>query len=103
MMLVQTKHLSLHRASQRSVKVHAIPNPILKIKAAKENLKKAIHTAMQTCRNEKDTDSDTECVLAWDTVEELSKAVADRTSVVDPLEYYCNQNPSAFECKLYDL
>jgi CP12 domain len=46
-----------------------------------------------------------ECAAAWDAVEELQAAAShqkveeeEKTS----LEYYCDDNPDAAECRLYD-
>jgi hypothetical protein len=44
---------------------------------------------------------------AWDTVEELSAAAshakaAAKESYQDPLEKYCDSNPDADECRVYD-
>uniref|UniRef100_A0ACD5X045 Uncharacterized protein n=1 Tax=Avena sativa TaxID=4498 RepID=A0ACD5X045_AVESA len=46
-----------------------------------------------------------ECVAAWDEVEELSAAASharDRNKDSDPLEEYCEENPSTDECRTYE-
>lgn len=43
---------------------------------------------------------------AWDTVEELSAAASHAKEAAktksDPLEQYCEGNPDADECRVYD-
>lgn len=42
---------------------------------------------------------------AWDTVEELSAAAShakDNKVVEDPLEKFCEEDPSADECRVYE-
>ncbi len=42
---------------------------------------------------------------AWDTVEELSAAAShakDQAKKLDPLEQYCEGNPDADECRVYE-
>ncbi|CAA9587152.1 Protein CP12, regulation of Calvin cycle via association/dissociation of PRK/CP12/GAPDH complex [uncultured Synechococcales cyanobacterium] len=49
----------------------------------------------------------TECAVAWDVVEELqAEAAHQKTSTrakpKNSLEKYCDENPSADECRIYD-
>jgi len=49
--------------------------------------------------------SSAECAVAWDTVEELqAEAAHQKTSEVKKtsLETYCEDNPDAAECRLYE-
>lgn len=49
-------------------------------------------------------DSSAECAAAWDAVEEL-QAEASHKRQVKPkssLEKYCDDNPEAAECRVYD-
>lgn len=46
-----------------------------------------------------------ECAAAWDAVEELqAEAAHQRESEVPktPLQQYCDDNPDALECRVYD-
>jgi CP12 domain len=48
--------------------------------------------------------SSAECAAAWDAVEEL-QAAASHQKVEEPknsLELYCDDNPDAAECRIYD-
>jgi len=45
-----------------------------------------------------------ECAAAWDAVEELQAEAAHQrqTKPKNSLEQYCDDNPDAAECRLYD-
>ncbi len=45
-----------------------------------------------------------ECAAAWDAVEELQAEAADQRKVKpkSSLEKYCDDNPDAAECRLYE-
>lgn len=45
-----------------------------------------------------------ECAAAWDAVEELQAEAADRRKIKpkNSLEQYCDDNPDAAECRLYE-
>jgi hypothetical protein len=45
-----------------------------------------------------------ECAAAWDTVEELSAAASHAKDAAkeDPLEKFCEEDPSADECRVYE-
>ena len=46
-----------------------------------------------------------ECAAAWDVVEELQAEAAHQRQKVKPknsLEQYCDANPDADECRMYD-
>lgn len=46
-----------------------------------------------------------ECAAAWDEVEELQAAAADKrqkTETVSAFEVYCENNPDARECRIYE-
>lgn len=46
-----------------------------------------------------------ECAAAWDEVEELQAAAADKRQVQEPVnafEVYCADNPDALECRIYE-
>lgn len=46
-----------------------------------------------------------ECAAAWDAVEELQAEASHQRQSVKPktsLEQYCDDNPDALECRVYD-
>ncbi len=46
-----------------------------------------------------------ECAAAWDAVEELQAEASHQRQSVKPknsLEKYCDDNPDALECRVYD-
>jgi hypothetical protein len=45
-----------------------------------------------------------ECAAAWDAVEELQAEAAHKRGVKpkNSLEQYCDDNPDALECRVYD-
>jgi hypothetical protein len=50
-------------------------------------------------------EADPECAVAWDTVEELQAEAAHQREQEKPkssLEQYCDANPDAAECRVYD-
>jgi len=68
----------------------------------KEQILVEVKQARETCETS-GTDSQ-ECVVAWETVEglqsELSEQQQDKPK--NSLEIYCDANPEADECRLYD-
>lgn len=45
------------------------------------------------------------CAAAWDAVEELQAEAAHQKQKVEPknsLQQYCDDNPDALECRVYD-
>ncbi|GAP98315.1 Calvin cycle protein CP12 [Leptolyngbya sp. NIES-2104] len=45
-----------------------------------------------------------ECATAWDAVEEVQAEIAHRRSdVKSTLNVYCDENPDAAECRIYDV
>lgn len=45
-----------------------------------------------------------ECAAAWDAVEEVQAATADRRlQPKTSLERYCDERPDAAECRIYDV
>ena len=68
-----------------------------------EQIQKERESAREVCSTEGDTSG--ECAAAWDSVEELS-AEASHQKQSDPqktsLEKYCDDNPDALECRVYE-
>jgi hypothetical protein len=47
-----------------------------------------------------------ECAVAWDVVEEIQAAIADRRTIKqakNSLQQYCDERPDALECRIYDV
>ncbi|MEM7725798.1 MAG: Calvin cycle protein CP12 [Cyanobacteria bacterium P01_A01_bin.45] len=75
--------------------------------SASEALANAISTAVEearaACSNSGDTS--TECAVAWDIVEEMQAESSHRKANIrkNSLESYCESNPDALECLVYDV
>lgn len=70
------------------------------------DIQEQIQTEVEQARAVCDTKGSTspECAAAWDAVEEL-QAEASHQKQVKPktsLEVYCDDNPDAAECRVYD-
>lgn len=82
------------------------PHPSLKdVADINKEVEKAIQTAEDTCKG----GDAAHCAAAWDNVEELSAAAAhkkvayqDDKVASDPLEAFCDDNPDADECRVYE-
>lgn len=82
------------------------------IKKAASNIATSIEELIENEREQAHTVCDikggnsAECAAAWDAVEELqAEAYHQRTSRTKPkttLERYCDDNPDADECRIYD-
>lgn len=70
-----------------------------------EAIQEAIAQAHAACENQGNASSD--CAVAWDIVEELqaekSHQKQGKTSNKNSLEQFCDENPEAVECLVYDL
>ncbi len=67
-----------------------------------ETVEKEVASARAVCDAEGSTSK--ECAAAWDAVEEV-QAEASHQKQVKPktsLEVYCDDNPEAAECRVYD-
>jgi len=75
---------------------------ILKAPVAETELQELIEQAHTVCQTSGDLSS--ECAVAWDTVEEVQAAAADRRAQEPKsnFERYCEERPDALECKIYD-
>lgn len=71
------------------------------------NIQEKIQKELQDARNACDTSgsSSAECAAAWDAVEEL-QAEASHQRETKPeknsFEQYCDENPDADECRIYE-
>ncbi|NET50696.1 MAG: hypothetical protein F6K09_18810 [Merismopedia sp. SIO2A8] len=69
----------------------------------KEKIEQERENAHQVCSTEGATSA--ECAVAWDTVEELQAEAAHQeanTVKKTDFEKYCDENPDADECRLYE-
>lgn len=68
-----------------------------------EQIEKELENARAVCSTDGSTSA--ECAAAWDAVEELqAEASHQRQShpQKNSLEKYCDDNPDAVECRIYD-
>ena len=67
-----------------------------------DQIEKEREQARQAC--EVSGDNSVECAAAWDAVEELQAEAAHKRQVKPKtsLERYCDDNPDAAECRVYD-
>ena len=69
------------------------------VRADPTSVEDAIKEAQEVCEG----DSAGECAAAWDVVEEVSAAAADKkVAKKDPLDEFCDGNPDADECRVYE-
>jgi len=68
----------------------------------KEKILEEVKHARETC--EASGDSSQECAVAWDVVEELQAEASHQKQEKgkNSLEIYCDDNPDAAECRLYE-
>lgn len=71
------------------------------------DIEKQIELERQNARETCDVSGATsgECAAAWDAVEELQAEAAHQRQSIKPknaLEQYCDDNPDALECRVYD-
>lgn len=98
--------LPINRRQSRVVVVRSTGHPSLNDLAdVDKRVAEAIKEAEAMC---KDGDA-AHCAAAWDNVEELSAAAAHKKVAFqndpvssDPLEQFCDDNPDADECRVYD-
>ncbi|NEP49044.1 MAG: hypothetical protein F6K65_09540 [Moorea sp. SIO3C2] len=68
-----------------------------------EKIDKEREQARAVCDTEGATSA--ECAVAWDNVEELQAEASDQRNNATPknsLEQYCDDNPDAAECRVYE-
>ncbi|MEE3718598.1 Calvin cycle protein CP12 [Tumidithrix elongata RA019] len=70
------------------------------------NIQEKIQEELQKAREACDVSgtNSKECAVAWDTVEELQAEAAHQKQAKgkNSLEIYCDDNPDAAECRIYD-
>lgn len=67
-----------------------------------EQIEQEIEQARAVCDTKGGTSG--ECAAAWDVVEELQAEASHKrqTKPKNSLEKYCDDNPNALECRVYD-
>jgi hypothetical protein len=67
-----------------------------------EKIQEELKQAREVC--ETSGVSSKECAVAWDAVEELQAESShqNQSKVKNSLEVYCDDNPDAAECRLYE-
>ena len=69
----------------------------------KEQIQKEVESARETC--DVSGSESQECAAAWDAVEELQAEASHRKAkgpAKSSFEQYCDNNPEADECRVYD-
>lgn len=67
-----------------------------------EQIQRERESARQVCSTDA---TSAECANAWDTVEELSAEAShqrEKAPKKTSLEQYCDENPDALECRVYE-
>lgn len=64
-------------------------------------IQEAVTYAREACDLQGSTSS--ECAVAWDIVEELQAERSHQRQAKTSLERYCDENPDASECRIYDV
>jgi len=78
---------------------------VVRAEPAVADKKSPVETAIDSARDTCESGSAGECAAAWDEVEELSASAADKKQAKgqsDPLDQYCDDNPEADECRVYE-
>lgn len=84
----------------RAVVARATPE----FKPSEEDFREAITYAVRGARELCETGDEIQCAIAWEVVEELSMAAADaRPDAFDPIDSFCEDDPAAAECRVYDV
>ena len=67
-----------------------------------ENLQEALDQARSACTIDANS---SECAAAWDAVEEIQAEISHKrqNAPKSSLESYCDVNPEADECRVYDV
>lgn len=94
--VVRSKKVAARAASTRAV--------VMTTPELKSQIQQKISEAQETCADPK---AKVECAVAWDEVEEISSAAANKderakaAAYADPLDKFCDDNPEADECRVY--
>ena len=75
-----------------------------KVSTLETAILEALTEARSTC--EVNGSSSSECAVAWDIVEELQAEKSHQKQadqIKNSLDNYCDRNPNALECRVYDV
>eukprot|EP00208_Stichococcus_sp_RCC1054_P001789 CAMPEP_0206135530 /NCGR_PEP_ID=MMETSP1473-20131121/805_1 /ASSEMBLY_ACC=CAM_ASM_001109 /TAXON_ID=1461547 /ORGANISM="Stichococcus sp, Strain RCC1054" /LENGTH=116 /DNA_ID=CAMNT_0053527445 /DNA_START=65 /DNA_END=415 /DNA_ORIENTATION=+ len=100
---VRVQRPSAARSASRIARVQ--PRQMHVARATPTTDKSAVETAIDNARETCEGGSAGECANAWDDVEEISADLAhkrDNKKKSDPLDEYCEDNPDADECRVYE-
>lgn len=94
----------IEEASQEVV----APTPVTSNNGATKTIDQAIEESIEQARTacEIKGDGSSDCAVAWDIVEELQAEKSHRQGTQKPktsLDQYCDENPDATECLIYDV
>ncbi|MBE9176980.1 Calvin cycle protein CP12 [Oculatella sp. LEGE 06141] len=78
-----------------------MPKTLDTAKTIEQAIHEAVTYAREACDLQGSTSSD--CAVAWDIVEELQAERSHQKSKKTSLEHYCDENPDASECRIYDV
>jgi CP12 domain len=104
----------LYKASRRLHQLEVAPTPssnslktVTRKKLSMSDIQQQIDQELQEARSACDINgtNSPECAAAWDAVEELQAEAAHQRQNNKPknsLEQYCDDNPEAAECRIYD-
>jgi uncharacterized protein YgiB involved in biofilm formation len=75
----------------------------MSVEQMEQQLQEAVEQARDVCSSQ--GDQSPECATAWDTVEEMQAEISHRRqkSPKSNFEQYCDDNPDASECRVYDV
>eukprot|EP00775_Hariotina_reticulata_P005222 gene5222-5459_t len=95
------------RVNAPRVAVRSSVRPVLpKVAVRATPEKTAVETAIKEAEEKCADGTAGECAAAWDNVEEISAAISHKkvaeAESSDPLEKFCDDNPDADECRVYD-
>lgn len=97
--------LARRRRRRRRFRLPHPPPPQNNNQQVQKVLEQTIKEAEEVCEGDAKTG---ECAAAFDAVEEVSAALAHKKTAMkasgagDPLEAFCDDNPDADECRIYD-
>lgn len=116
MFATTTKSLAVRSVASRAVaapaartSVRAVPlRARVVMRATPADLEKEAAAAIKKAEEACKSGTTADCAVAWDVVEELDAARSHKQAAQkadpknDPLEQFCEGNPDADECRVYD-
>lgn len=98
----------IRRSGESEVRAKAEVRKYRGMRIREKHMAKMIEEMVQEALVEIEGDDQSdECKVAWDEVEEVSRAKADLRRRLgegdaDPLEWFCQENPDTDECRVYE-